>query len=112
MATERGLHDPKEQETAPRAWPPLSDLKLVEALVPGPLSPNQANAPFNCVKKAVFERVLGTEFARHLSDGKDQPRPEDQFNHANSTSAKRVITDTGTVSVEVQIVATATLSRF
>jgi transposase-like protein len=77
------------------------DPKLMEALVPGSLTPEQANALFHGFKKAVFERALGAELTHHLGYGKDQPRPEGQSNHRNGTSAKSVITDTGTVSVEV-----------
>lgn len=77
------------------------DPKLMEALVPGPLTPEEANALFHGFKKAVFERALGAELTHHLGYGKDQPRPEGQTNHRNGTSAKSVITDTGTVSVEV-----------
>jgi transposase-like protein len=77
------------------------DPKLMEALVPGPLTPEQANALFHGFKKAVFERALGAELTHHLGYGRDQPRPVGQTNHRNGSSAKNVITDTGTVTVEV-----------
>ena len=77
------------------------DPKLMEALVPGPLTPAEANDLIHGFKKALFERVLGAELTHHLGYGKDQPRPEGQSNHRNGTSAKSVLTDTGTVAVEV-----------
>lgn len=64
------------------------DPKLMEALVPGPLTPEQANALFQGFKKAVFERALGAELTHHLGYGKDQPRPEGQTNHATAPAPR------------------------
>jgi len=77
------------------------DPKVMEALVPGPLTPAEANALFHGFKKAVFERALGAELTHHLGYGRDQPRPEGQTNHRNGSSAKTVVTDAGAVSVDV-----------
>jgi transposase-like protein len=77
------------------------DPKLMEALVPGPLTPAEANDLIQGFKKALFERALGAELTHHLGYGKDQARPVGQTNHRNGTSPKTVVTDTGTVSVEV-----------
>jgi transposase-like protein len=77
------------------------DPKLMEALVPGPLTPAEANALIHGFKKALFERALGAELTHHLGYGKDEARPAGQTNHRNGTSAKTVVTDTGAVAVEV-----------
>ena len=45
------------------------DPKLMEALVPGPLTPEQANALFHGFKKAVFERALGAELTHRALTG-------------------------------------------
>jgi hypothetical protein len=77
------------------------DPKLMEALVPGPLTPAEANALIHGFKKALFERALRAELTHHLGYGKDEARPAGQTNHRNGTSAKTVVTDTGVVAVEV-----------
>jgi putative transposase len=77
------------------------DTKLMEALVPAPLTPAEANDLIHGFKKALFERALGAELTHHLGYGKDQARPAGQSNHRNGTSAKSVLTDTGAILVEV-----------
>jgi hypothetical protein len=56
------------------------DPKVMEALVPGPLTAAEANALFHGFKKAVFERALGAELTHHLGYGKDAARPAGQSN--------------------------------
>jgi transposase-like protein len=77
------------------------DPKVMEALVPGPLTPAEANDLIHGFKKALFERALGAELTHHLGYGKDQARPAGQSNHRNGTSAKSVLTDTGAILIEV-----------
>jgi putative transposase len=77
------------------------DSKLMVALVPGPLTPAEANALIHGFKKALFERALGAGLTDHLGYGKDEPRPAGQINHRNGTSAKTVVTDTCAVAVDV-----------
>lgn len=79
----------------------LFDPKVMESLVPGPISPDEANALINEFKKALFERALGAELTHHLGYGKDEPKPAGQTNQRNGTSAKTVATETGEVKVEV-----------
>lgn len=50
------------------------DPNVMEALVPGPLTLEQANELRCGSKKAVFERALGAELAHQLGYDKDQPR--------------------------------------
>ena len=77
------------------------DPKVMEALVPGPITPAEANDLIHGFKKALFERALGAELTHHLGYGKDQPKPAGQTNHRNGVSAKSVATDTGEVKVEI-----------
>jgi transposase-like protein len=79
----------------------LFDPKVMESLVPGPISPDEANQLIHGFKKALFERALGAELTHHLGYGKDEPKPAGQTNQRNGTSAKTVATDTGEVKVEV-----------
>jgi putative transposase len=77
------------------------DPKVMEALVPGPITPAEANDLIHGFKKALFERALGAELTHHLGYGKDAPKPAGQTNHRNGVSAKSVATDTGEVQVEI-----------
>jgi transposase-like protein len=77
------------------------DPKVIEALVPGPLTVAEANELIHGFKKAVFERALGAELTHHLGYGQDEPKPTGQTNHRNGSSAKTVATDTGEVRVEI-----------
>jgi putative transposase len=79
----------------------LFDPKVMESLVPGPISPEEANQLINGFKKALFERALGAELTHHLGYGKDEPKPSGQTNQRNGASAKTVATDTGEVKLEV-----------
>ena len=77
------------------------DPKVMAALVPGPITPAEANDLIHGFKKAVFERALGAELTHHLGYGQDEPKPTGQTNHRNGSSAKTVATDTGEVRVEI-----------
>jgi putative transposase len=77
------------------------DPKVMEALVPGPLTAEEANKLFDGFKKAVFERALGAELSQHLGYRPGEPRPEGQTNHRNGTTAKTVVTDSGEVPIDV-----------
>jgi putative transposase len=79
----------------------LFDPKVMESLVPGPISADEANQLINGFKKALFERALGAELTHHLGYGKDEPKPDGQTNQRNGASPKTVATDTGEVKIEV-----------
>src|SRR5882757_2177343 len=85
------------RKTAPQVQ---FDPKVMEALVPGPITPAEANQLFDGFKKAVFERALGAELSQHLGYRPGEPRPEGQANHRNGTTAKTVATDTGEVPID------------
>jgi hypothetical protein len=65
----------------------LFDPKVMESLVPGPISPDEANRLINGFKKALFERALGAELTHRLGYGKDEPKPAGQTNQRNGASA-------------------------
>jgi len=91
----------KPSKAARKAAPQVQfDPKVMEALVPGPLTVEEANQLFDGFKKAVFERALGAELTQHLGYRPGEARPEGQANHRNGTTSKTVSTDTGEVVID------------
>ncbi len=82
------------------ALPQLSQ-KMLEELIPGPVTKEQFEDIFQNFKRAFIERAMGAEMSQHLGYGAGQARPEGATNHRNGTSAKTVITDSGAVRIEV-----------
>mgnify|MGYP003377853682 FL=1 len=74
---------------------------MLEELIPGPVTKEQFEDIFQNFKKAFIERAMGAEMSHHLGYGPGQVRPEGVSNHRNGTSAKTVITDSGSVRIEV-----------
>lgn len=56
---------------------------------------------FRQLKKAVLERALGAELSVHLGYQHGEAKPGGQTNQRNGISRKRVITDEGTIDLEV-----------
>ena len=82
----------------PPASAPAFDVpqELLEKLIPGPMDAAGVEAVFQRLKKAVIERALGAELGMHLAD------PEGgRGNHRNGRSGKTVLTDEGTLRIEV-----------
>ena len=63
--------------------------------------PQDFEAIFKQFKKAVVERALGAELTQHLGYDKGQDKPEHQTNHRNGSSDKRILTDQGSLEIEV-----------
>jgi transposase-like protein len=82
------------------ALPQLS-AQMLEELIPGPVTKEQFEDIFQNFKKAFIERALNAEMSHHLGYAAGQAKPEDATNHRNGSSAKTVITDTGSVRIEV-----------
>jgi len=82
------------------ALPQLSK-QMLEELIPGPVTKEQFEDIFQNFKKAFIERALNAEMSHHLGYGAGQDKPEGATNHRNGSSAKTVITDTGSVRIEV-----------
>ncbi len=82
------------------ALPQLSQ-QMLEELIPGPVTKEQFEDIFQNFKKAFIERAMGAEMSHHLGYGAGQVRPEGVSNHRNGSSAKTVITDSGSVRIEV-----------
>ena len=80
---------------------PRIPAELLEQLIPGPVTPGQLEDIFQQFKKAFIERALGAEMSLHLGYAPGQAKPDGAVNHRNGKSAKRVLTDTGALAIEV-----------
>jgi putative transposase len=75
--------------------------ELLDEVLRGYRGPQDFEEIFKRFKKAIMERALGAELTRHLGYGKGEDKPEDQTNHRNGVSGKRLLTDQGELEIEV-----------
>lgn len=75
--------------------------ELLDSLVKGPMSAEGVAELMGSFKKALMERVLAGELSHHLGYGPGEAKPAEQINHRNGSSGKTVLTDTGSVRIEV-----------
>ena len=66
-----------------------------------PMTAGEIDEAMRRFKKALIERALGGELTHHLGYPPGAAKPETATNHRNGTSAKTVLTDEGTVNVDV-----------
>ncbi len=67
----------------------------------GPLSAADVDAAMRRFKKALLERALGGELTHHLGYPPGGSKPETTTNHRNGTSGQTVLTDDGSLDLEV-----------
>jgi putative transposase len=67
----------------------------------GPLSVEELEAAVRRFKKAIIERALGGELTHHLGYPLGGAKPDETTNHRNGTSAKTVLTDDGSLALDV-----------
>jgi putative transposase len=75
--------------------------ELLDEALKGYRGPQDLEEIFKEFKKAVLERALGAELSQHLGYGKGEDKPEHQSNHRNGASGKRILTDQGSLEIEV-----------
>jgi hypothetical protein len=75
--------------------------ELIDLFVTGPMSGDAVNAASVAFKKALIERAMGAELSHHLGYPPGADKPEEASNHRNGTSGKTVLTDTGSLRIEV-----------
>ena len=63
--------------------------------------PEDFQALFTALKKAVMERALNAELDAHLGYEKGEQKPSEQANHRNGTSRKTVLGESGAVALEI-----------
>ncbi len=80
---------------------PQISAQLLKELIPGPVTKEQFEDIFQNFKKAFIERALSAEMSHHLGYEAGQTKPEGVTNYRNGSSAKSVITDSGSVRIEV-----------
>jgi transposase-like protein len=67
----------------------------------GPISHEELETAVRRFKKAIIERALGGELTHHLGYPPGGTKPEDTTNHRNGTSGKTVLTDDGSLAIDV-----------
>lgn len=82
-------------------WAPVPDSVLDHFAPPGMLDAADVEAATQRFKKALLERALGAELQHHLTQEAGVAAPDAPANHRNGTSAKTVLTDTGTVPLAI-----------
>ena len=92
---------PSKSATSGKSTQPQISAKLLEELIPGPVTKEEFEDIFQNFKKAFIERALNAEMSHHLGYSAGQAKPEGATNHRNGSSAKTVITDTGSLRIEV-----------
>jgi putative transposase len=65
-----------------------------------PMTAEEIDSATRRLKKALMERMLGAELSHHLGYPPGGTKPDETTHHRNGTSAKRVLTDDGSMAVE------------
>ena len=75
--------------------------ETLDALIADVQSPDQLEAVFRDVKRALVERVLRAELTQHLGYPAGAVRPAGETNARNGTTPKTVLTDEGALPLEI-----------
>ena len=75
--------------------------EVIDELMKEYRGPEDFQALFTALKKAVMERALNAELTAHLGYGKGEEKPSEQANHRNGTSSKTVLSESGAVELEI-----------
>ena len=84
-----------------RKTPDVPDDVLDHFAREGPLTAADVDGAMRRFKKALLERALAGELTHHLGYPPGGAKPETATNHRNGTSGKTVLTDDGSVDLEV-----------
>jgi transposase-like protein len=100
------MNMPKKKQTVASqaaARGPLPDLPpgILDELVKGPMTPEQAQDLMLALNKAVIERIMGAEMSAHLGYSPGAPKPPEQGNERNGSSGKTVLTERGALRIDV-----------
>lgn len=88
----------------PKSEAPLAPVPpeiLDEFVRQGPITHEELDAAVRRFKKAIIERALGGELTHHLGYPVGGVKPDDTTNHRNGTSGKTVLTDDGSLAIDV-----------
>jgi putative transposase len=75
--------------------------EALDALIGDTKTPEDLQALFRRMKKALAERILSAELTHHLGYAPGEAKPPEQANHRNGTTPKTVLTDDDTVTLEI-----------
>ena len=75
--------------------------EALDALIGDTKTPEQLDALFRRMKKALAERILGAELTHHLGYGPGEAKPAAQPNHRNGTTPKTVLAGDDAVTLDV-----------
>src|SRR5262245_20465896 len=75
--------------------------EALDALIGETKTPEDLEALFRRMKKALAERILNAELTHHLGDAPGEAKPAAQANHRNGTTPKTVLTDDDTVTLAI-----------
>ena len=77
------------------------DPRFLGELLKDAKEPSQFKSMFRTLKQALIERALGGELSMHPVYAHGDAKPGGQSNHRNGARAKTVLTDEGTLAIEV-----------
>lgn len=75
--------------------------EVIDELMKEYRGPEDFQALFTALKKAVMERALNAELSAHLGYEKGQEKPVGDSNHRNGSSSKTVVGESGAVRLEI-----------
>jgi putative transposase len=75
--------------------------EVIDELMKEYRGPEDFQALFTALKKAVMERALNAELSAHLGYEKGQEKPSGESNHRNGSSSKTVLGESGAVRLEI-----------
>lgn len=75
--------------------------ELLDKLIPAPVTAEQLEDIFQKFKRSFIEQALGAELGHHLGYAPGQAKPAGASNHRNGHSRKKVLTDSGALSIAV-----------
>jgi putative transposase len=75
--------------------------EVIDELMKEYRGPEDFQALFTALKKAVMERALNAELSAHLGFEKGQEKPAGESNHRNGSSGKTVLGESGAVRLEI-----------
>jgi len=91
---------PRRKQALPETGPSIRP-ELLDELVKDGMNQKDMEVVMRSFKKALIERILGGELSHHLGYAPGAEKPVEATNCRNGTSGKTVLTDSGSVRIEV-----------
>src|SRR5215831_10541410 len=91
----------RQKDSDDPALKPVASEILDQFAPDRPLTAAEIDGAMRRFKKALLEQALGAELTHHLGYPAGAPKPDASTNHRNGTTPKIVLTDEGTVDLDV-----------